>query len=107
MFIQYAREVALHPLSCYNKQVGTPLYCLPPLPQQETKMAISNNSLKQLANKLSTQYINDLYESEAFTELAMETADKFLADIEMDEETKMDLSFLLLESIQLTSWKHS
>lgn len=55
---------------------------------------------------MAPAYLNKLYESEQFTQLAMDTADNFLQDIEMEDEVKTDLAFMLLELIKLTEQKY-
>ena len=67
-------------------------------------MSMKNSSIKALSNKLSQKFINELYEDERFTQLAMDKATEFMEDVDMCEDLKMDISFHLLESIRLTSW---
>ena len=67
-------------------------------------MSMKNSSIKALSNKLSQKFINELYEDERFTDLAMTKATEFMEDVDMCEDLKMDISFHLLESIRLTSW---
>ena len=67
-------------------------------------MKLTHTSIQALASKLSDQYLKELYEDQRFTELAMSKAEEFMHDVEMDEDLKMDISFMLLESINISKW---
>lgn len=68
-------------------------------------MAIRNSAIKALSHKMSDKFIQELYEDERFTQLAMDKATEFMEDVEMDEDLKMDIAFHLLETIRLSTWK--
>ncbi len=67
-------------------------------------MALSNKSLKGLANKMCKDYATKIYESEAFTEICMNTAEEYLADVELEQQDRDDLHFMLMETIRLSTW---